>query len=234
MSTLAEQFSAARKSQVEAQLDFFQNFSAKAVESTEKIVALNLATTRALMAKTSADALQLLTAKDPRDLFALTTQTQASFDTLLAYGRALASIAGGAQEALLPAQRAAAPGPSEPAPAPSAPAPAPSAPASAQVELELADSTGFAPEITAEDSATALPAAEPTPIAKAASKAVKAAPARPAAAPVAKARAPVAVTGLKAVESEPPPARVSGTPNIVVKSQSKQQEPAAPKAKKKK
>jgi len=101
MSTLPEQFSAVRKSQVEAQLAFFQNWTTKAVESAEKIIALNLSTTRASMEKSSAAVRQLFTAKDPRDLFALTAQSQENFDGLLAYSRELFSIASGTQAALL-------------------------------------------------------------------------------------------------------------------------------------
>lgn len=111
MSTLPEQFSAARKSQVEAQLAFFQNLTTKAVEGAEKIIALNLSTTRASMEKSSAAVRQLFTVKDPRDLFALTTQSQENFDSLMAYSRELFSIASGTQAALLqqntPAQTAA-------------------------------------------------------------------------------------------------------------------------------
>ncbi|SHG41176.1 phasin family protein [Massilia sp. CF038] len=101
MSTFPEQFSAAGKSQVEAQLAFFQNVTAKAVEGAEKIINLNLTTTRASFEKSSAAMQQLFTVKDPRDLFSLTTQSQANFDTLLAYGRELFSIASGTQLALL-------------------------------------------------------------------------------------------------------------------------------------
>lgn len=101
MSTFPEQFSAAGKSQVEAQLAFFQNVTAKAVEGAEKIIALNLNTSRASIEKSTAAMRQLLTVKDPRDLLTFTTQSQESFDTLLAYGRELFTIATGAQAAML-------------------------------------------------------------------------------------------------------------------------------------
>ncbi|NHZ98219.1 phasin family protein [Massilia sp. CCM 8734] len=94
MSNLPEQFSAARKAQLEAQLDAFRHFSGKAVENTEKLIALNLKTTRASVEKSTAAIQQLLTAKDPRDLFALTAHSRDGFDTLLAYSRALFGIAG--------------------------------------------------------------------------------------------------------------------------------------------
>ncbi|NHZ32251.1 phasin family protein [Massilia rubra] len=97
MSNLPEQFSAARKAQLEAQLDAFRHFSGKAVENTEKLIALNLKTTRASVEKSTAAIQQLLTAKDPRDLFALTAHSRDGFDTLLAYSRALFGIAGSAR-----------------------------------------------------------------------------------------------------------------------------------------
>lgn len=101
MSTLPEQFSAASKSQVEAQINFLQNYASTAVQNTGKLLALNLSTTRASMEKSSAVVRQLLAVQDPRDLFALTTQTQENFESMLAYGRELFSIASGSQAALL-------------------------------------------------------------------------------------------------------------------------------------
>jgi phasin family protein len=101
MSTFPEQFSAAGKSQVEAQLAFFQNVTAKAVEGAEKIIALNLTTGRASVEKSTAAMRQLLTVRDPRDLLAFTTHSQENFDTLLAYGRELFTIASGTQAAML-------------------------------------------------------------------------------------------------------------------------------------
>ena len=103
MSTLPEKFSATGQSPLEAQLNFFQNFAAKAVESTEKVLALNLATTRASMEQSTAAVQQLLTVRDPRDLLSLGAQTRQQIEGMLAYGRALAGIASGTQAALLPA-----------------------------------------------------------------------------------------------------------------------------------
>jgi phasin family protein len=204
MSTLPEQFSAARKSQVEAQINFFQNYASTAVQNAEKLFALNLSTTRASMAQSSAAVRQLLAAQDPRDLLALTTQTQAGFDSFLAYSRALFSIAGGAQAALLKQDLA-----------PQAvPAALPKTqPAVLAIEAEQAPK-----------SAPAAPAAtKAKPIAKAVSKvAAPVAPAKPVAAPVALDAGPVAVTGLKAVEASAP------------KAEPKQLDMLAPKAKKKK
>lgn len=212
MSTLTDQFSAARTAQVEAQITFFKEFSSKAVDSTAKLIALNLAVSRAAVEKSTAAMGQLLTVRDPRDLFALTAQTQSGFDSMLAYGRALAGIASGASPS---------------------PVPAPAAPAAPAPQLAAPQPAAFAPEVAAEPAAEPLPAAEAKPIARAASKAVKSSAARPAAAPVESAPKKVVVSGLKAVEAAPPPAPVSGTPVIEAKPQQQQELlPARPKKKK--
>lgn len=233
MSTLPEQLSAAGKSQLEAQVNFIEQVAASAVANAEQVLALNLSTTRAAMANSSAALRQLLSVKDPRDLLALTTQSQASFERLLAYGRQLFSIASSSPAALLkPAAPVIAPAhPDEPKlvePAPNAPKVAPRlvpvAPAVPEAHAALVEpvvkSTPAAPH-----------SAKPKPIAKAASKvAAKALLATPAAAPVPASAKPVVVTTLKAVEAAPPPAPVSGKPAR----ESKQLDMLAPKAKKKK
>lgn len=185
MSTLPEQFSAARQSQVEAQIALFQTYATTAVEKAEKIFALNLSTTRASMEKSSAAVRQLLAAQDPRDLFALTSQSQASFESMLAYGRELFSIAAGAEpETPKQAAPVIAPPAAEDPPAPKAtPQAIPEAKAEAPVPAP----------------APAAPApAKAKPIAKAVSKAVPPeAPAKPAAAPSPVAEQPVVVASLK-------------------------------------
>ncbi len=208
MSTLPEQISAARKSHLEAQINFFQNYTARALESVQKIVALNLSVSRASLEKSSAAVVELLAAKDPRDLFAMTTRTQESIDGLLAYNRALVAIATGAGASLAEAK------PPVPALAlvKATPQPEPEVPAPEFV-APVAE-----PEAPAPVAVTATPAAPPeatpTPIAKAAGKVVsKALAAKPAAAPVpAPSAKPIAVKGIKPVEASPPPAPVSGKP----------------------
>jgi phasin family protein len=97
MSTLPQPFSAAGNAQFAAQLQLFQTFTSQAVATTGKIISLNLNTARASLEQ-STDALrQVLAAEDPRDLLALTTRSQASFESMLAYGRALVGIATGVQ-----------------------------------------------------------------------------------------------------------------------------------------
>lgn len=101
MSSITEQFSAATKSQLEAQFQIFNTLASTAVDSAEKIIALNINTTKASVEQSSAAAKQLLSIKDPKELFSLGTQQPGSFDAFLAYGRALYSIASTAQGELV-------------------------------------------------------------------------------------------------------------------------------------
>lgn len=91
--------------QTQAQLTYLQNLAARSIDSAGKIIALNISTARASMEQSSAAMRQLFTVKDPRDLLALTSSTQVSFENMLAYGRALADIAS-ATQASLPAPEA--------------------------------------------------------------------------------------------------------------------------------
>ena len=101
MSSITEQFSAATKSQLEAQFQILNTLANTAVDSAEKVIALNLSTTKASVEKSSAAAKQLLAIKDPSELFSLGTSQPGSFDALLAYGRELYSIASSAQSELV-------------------------------------------------------------------------------------------------------------------------------------
>ena len=70
--------------QAEAQFNYLQSLAARSIESTGKIIALNLSTARATMEQSSAAVRQLFSVKDPRDLLALTASTQQNFDSMLA------------------------------------------------------------------------------------------------------------------------------------------------------
>lgn len=105
MFSITEQFSAATKSQLEAQLNLINNFASKAVESAEKVIALNLSTTKATVEKSSSAAQQLLSAKDGQEFFRLSASQTPSLDNLLAYGRQLFTIASDAQAILLQSAR---------------------------------------------------------------------------------------------------------------------------------
>lgn len=83
--------------QTETQFDYLQSLAASSIDSAGKIIALNLSTVRASMEQSSAAMRQMFSVKDPRDLLALTTATQERFESMLAYGRALADIASGTQ-----------------------------------------------------------------------------------------------------------------------------------------
>lgn len=230
MSTLPEQFSAARKAQLDVQFDAFRTFSSKAVENTEKLIALNLNTSRAAFEKSTAALHDLLSAKDPRDLFALTTHSHDSFNNLLAYSRALFGIAGNVRAELsrVPVApvlsaptlvRTAAPAPAE------ADEDALNA-ADAQLDGQLEEqarlqaaaytqtiAVSAAPPAASEPATEPdpLPLAEPTPIAKALASVVPdAQPATPAAAPLPPAN-PDKVSSLP-IDAAPP---AGGKPALV-------------------
>lgn len=98
-----EQFSAATKSQLEAQLKILNNFATTAFEGVQKVIALNLSTTKANVEKSSAAARELLEAKDPQEFFAKSTARVPNFDGLFAYNRELFSIASKTQAELFQA-----------------------------------------------------------------------------------------------------------------------------------
>ena len=229
MSTLPEQFSAVRKSQVDAQINFIEQFAAKAVHNAEQVLALNVSTTRAAMETSSAAVRQLLAVRQPADLLALTTQSQASFARMLSYGRELLSIAGSSQALLKHAAPVIAPVlPDEPQP--EAPKLAP----------KVAPQAHAAPVEPSAPAVKSTPAAPPAVKAKPSAKAVSKVAAKalapttspaPVSAPVPASVKPVVVTTLKAVEASPPPrARASGKPAL----EPRQLDMLAPKAKAKK
>ena len=236
MSTLPEQFSAARKAQVETQLDYVRTFTSKVVESTEKVIALNLSTTRAALEKSSATLRQLFSAKDPRDLLTLTAQSQTGFESLLAYGSELFSIASGAQGALLKAAPALAAPQLAPVTQLSAVPPSPVAEVEVEVDAEVEVEPAPVPVAAApvvaptpdlaEESVPVPEAVAPTPAAKAVSDAV-AEPEIPvlSAAPVLPESAPeLQFSGIEPVEARKP----------AVQTQDKQLDMLTPKSRKKK
>ncbi|MYN01667.1 TIGR01841 family phasin [Pseudoduganella sp. DS3] len=103
MFSIPEQFSAATKSQLEAQLKILNNFASTAFEGAQKVIALNLSTTKATVAKGSATARELLEAKDPQEFLAKSTASVPNFDGVFAYGRELFSIASKTQSELFQA-----------------------------------------------------------------------------------------------------------------------------------
>ena len=228
MSPLPEQFSEARKLQIEAQFNILSNFTGKAFESVEKIIALNIGTSRASLEKSSALVREMIAIKDPRDLFALTKQTQFQFDSMLAYSRELFGIASGVAAA---APELAAPAPTAaPAPAPAAtPEPAVNQWTSAPESVTPAPEVLVVQEPVAEPAPEANLIAEPNPVAKALGVPEALHPSA-ASFPVPSSSTPIAVGQVKPVDAVPPPAPVSGSPSLVSK---KPEAPAAKVARKK-
>jgi len=160
MFSIPEQFSAATKSQLEAQLKILNDFATTAFEGAQKVIALNLSTTKANVEKGSATARELLDAKDAQEFFAKSTARVPNFDGLFAYNRELFSIASKtqaelfqtAQEQLKEAGKQAVRVPklSAPIAAPAAaPAPAP-APKAAKPEAKPAAKAEAKAEVKAE------------------------------------------------------------------------------------
>ena len=132
MTSLPEQFSAARLTQLDNGFNLVQSFSNQALDQTNRVIALQLNASRAAIEQSTAAARQLLAARDPRDLLALGAQSQQQLKSLLDYGSELFSIVAGAKftplrsysadalNAITTANAAAAPKTVETAPAPEA------------------------------------------------------------------------------------------------------------------
>lgn len=232
MINIPEQLSAARKSQLEAQLNLFTSFSSKAVASAEKIVALNLSLTRDTVAKSTAALCQALSAREPADLLALSSRAPDTLSTLVAYSRDLMAIAAGSLAGATDTPAPAA------APKDLAFKGAPAAEDSIEQIVELAADAVTAPvapvaqaEIPSASlfEAEAAPAVTATPMAKAVGAVGASNGAlKSAAAPVPGAERQVKVSGVKPVDAAPPPAPATGTPEVA------QHQPAAAKGKRKK
>jgi phasin family protein len=223
MASIPEQFSEARKWQFETQLKLFRALTTQVFESTERVIALNIDTSRAAVERSSTAVKQLLSINDPRDLFTLGSHGQEQLEQMLAYGRELFSIAAGAQSRLVRQAGGAASSPvaAQPAPAPAAlqkvqPAPEP---APAVVETASVAEPASEPVAVTNDQAATEPAAKARAIAKAATKPAPKAAAvpHPLSSPVVDAAAQVELPMIKPVEASPPPAPVSGTPEIEAK-----------------
>ncbi len=98
MFSFQEQFSAATKTNFEAQLAMITSLTHKTFESVEKIVDLNMNAVKASLEESTLAAKQLMTAKDPQEFFALAaSQAQPNSEKAMAYSRHLAGIASSAQ-----------------------------------------------------------------------------------------------------------------------------------------
>ena len=94
MFAFPEQFSNATKANLESQFALLSALTSKTFESVEKLVELNISTTKAALEDSSSTARQLLAAKDPQEFFSVSAQhAQPNAEKALSYGRQLASIA---------------------------------------------------------------------------------------------------------------------------------------------
>lgn len=93
MFTLPEQFSAATKANIDAQLAMFTAFTSKAMEGVEKMVELNITAAKTSSEEFQAMAKQLLSAKDAQEFINLTTASaQPNTEKLLGFAQNCASI----------------------------------------------------------------------------------------------------------------------------------------------
>jgi phasin family protein len=235
MTSLPEQLSAARKDQLEAQLDFMRAVTAQAFESAGQVLALNINTSRASVERSANTVRQLLAATDPRDLFAIGAQGQEQLQTMMDYGRQLLGIASGARMNLSRQAAASMPAPQPEQESPAhAPAAADAAPA-AKVETEAPAAKTVQPSkrpiVVAEPEQAVNRPAKAKPIASAAGKVAARFPAveHPSASPV-PAAATVEMPSIDPVEAAPPAPQVSGKPAV----QAKQAQRAAARASRKK
>ena len=95
MTSVQEQFSAARITQLDNGFNLMQSFSDQALDRTSRVVALQLEASRAAIAQSTDVLRQLLAVRDPRDLLALGAQSQQNLRTMFNFGSELFSIAAG-------------------------------------------------------------------------------------------------------------------------------------------
>lgn len=93
MNLFPEQISAVGARQLEAQLQLFRSAANSALDGAEQLAALQFATTRGALDKSTELLRQVAAARDPRDLFALVNQNQFPLDSVFAYQRKLFGIA---------------------------------------------------------------------------------------------------------------------------------------------
>jgi phasin family protein len=98
MFPINEQFISAVKTSFDAQLSVVTALTTKAIESAERVVDLNFATARASVEDSAAGARQMLAAKDPQELLAVTAaQAQPAVAKAIAYSGELTAITAAAQ-----------------------------------------------------------------------------------------------------------------------------------------
>jgi phasin family protein len=219
MSSITEQFSAATKSQLEAQIQIFNSLASAAVSSAEKVIALNISATKASVEKSSAAVNKLLTA--PQEFFSLSGAEPPSFDKLLAYGRELVSIATTAQSELIKSTQSSIKQVTELAATPARVAPKTAPALAAAVSAAVNPVTPVsapAPAVVAKSETQPAnePVAAPPPAAPKAAKAP--AKPKPAAAPITAAEKPIEVkVAVKPSFPAPPPKPTTKLKSVAAK-----------------
>lgn len=102
MTSIPEQLSAARKSQLDAQFHLLHSFTDRAFDNASRVMALNLALSRDSVERSSRTFSQLLGATSPRDLGLLRSHAEEQMRSVAAYGRELFGIALGFQPYSVP------------------------------------------------------------------------------------------------------------------------------------
>jgi len=93
MTSLPEQLSAARKSQLDTQFRLFHTYTNQAFDNANRLMALNLAVSREAIERSSRTVRGLLAASGPRDLNLLRSHAEEQVRSLFAYGHELMGIA---------------------------------------------------------------------------------------------------------------------------------------------
>lgn len=94
---LPVQIPAQLRTQFETQVDFFQSFTKQAFDSASRVVALNLATSRDSVERSTRAAQALIASRDPRDVLSLGAAAEEQMHSLFNYSRELMSIASSVQ-----------------------------------------------------------------------------------------------------------------------------------------
>jgi len=101
MTSLPEQFQAARQTQLDRQFAYLRSLGDGVLDRTSRVFALNLDLSRATAEHSSNAMRQLLAMRDPRDLLTIGAQSQRQLRTLFDYSHELFNIAAGLRGAAL-------------------------------------------------------------------------------------------------------------------------------------
>lgn len=101
MTSLPEQFQAARQTQLDRQFSLLRALGDGMLDRTSRVLALNLDLSRATVEHSSSTVRQLFAVRDPRDLLTIGAQSQRQLRTMFDYGHELFNIAAGLRGAAL-------------------------------------------------------------------------------------------------------------------------------------